>query len=104
MRTLIDSHDRKMALQDLEEARKEMLAKLYEMEELIKSLSTNDSLIWERAKSYWYTSIENNLVKDCDDLGSMVNFSHTLKELKEHVEEVNAGVFEGAYDTEEEEQ
>jgi len=101
MRTLIDSHDRKMALQDLGEARREMLAKLYEMEELIKGLSTDDPLIWERAKSYWYTSIENNLVKDCDDLGSMVNFSHTLKELKEHIEEVDAGVFEGMYDEEE---
>ena len=84
---ILDHEDKVLALQNLDELRNDMLNKLGEMGDIIKDLAGENRLIWERAKSYWYTSIENNLYEDSGSfLGSMVNFQDTLKELKEHVE------------------
>ena len=84
---ILDHEDRELALERLNVLRNEMLERLGEMENLIKDLAGEDRLIWDRAKSYWYTSVENNLYEDSGSfLGSMVNFQDTLNELKEHVE------------------
>ena len=92
---ILDEHDRRYALQELETCREEMLQKLYEAGEIIKNLCEKDRMIWTRAESYWFNSISNNLHEESGSfLGSMTNFSDTLKELKEHVEEVNAGAFD----------
>jgi hypothetical protein len=92
---ILDEHDRRYALQELENCRDEMLQKLYEAGEIIKNLCEKDRMIWTRAESYWFNSISNNLHEESGSfLGSMTNFSDTLKELKEHVEEVNAGAFD----------
>jgi len=80
-----------MALEELDIARNEMLEKLAQMKELIQNLSVMDRMIWERAKSYWFTSIKNNLE---GGLGSMVDFESTLKELKDHVRECDAGAYD----------
>jgi len=93
---ILDSHDRRMALQELEEYRNEMLEKLGQMKETIRDLCEKDRLIYERAKSYWLTSIENNLSADSRDfLGSMVNFQNTYDELVEHVKDCDAGAYDG---------
>ena len=85
---ILDREDQKMAVERLEALRTEMLDRLAEMGDIIRSLSSDNRLIWERAKSYWYTSIENNLYEDSGSfLGSVVNFSDTIKELKEIIEE-----------------
>jgi len=84
---ILDHEDRELALERLNVLRNEMLERLGEMENLIKDLAGEDRLIWDRAKSYWYTSVENNLYEDSGSfLCSMVNFQDTLNELKEHVE------------------
>lgn len=83
---ILDSHDRRYAIAELETYRDEMLEKLYQMKDLIQNLAGENRMIWERAKSYWHTSVENNLSSESGSfLGSMTNFSDTLKELKEHV-------------------
>ena len=85
---ILDKEDKVLALQNLDELRNEMLNKLSEMEMIIRELAGDNRLIWERARSYWYTSVENNLSEESGSfLGSMVNFQDTFKELKEHVEE-----------------
>lgn len=92
---ILDKHDRRMALQELEECRNEMLEKLYQAGEIIKNLCEKDPIIWKRAESYWFNSISNNLHEESGSfLGCMTNFSDTLKELKQHVEEVDAGAFD----------
>jgi len=99
---ILDSHDRKMALQELDEARNEMLEKLSEIKELIRNLCEKDRMILKRAESYWLTSIENNLSADSRDfVGSMVNFQNTFDELKSHVEECDAGAYDGMEDSNE---
>ena len=92
---IIDKEDRVLAVLKLEELRNNMLGNLGEMEEIIRELSRDNRLIWERARSYWHTSISNNLAEDSGSfLGSMVNFQDTVKELKEHNEEVEAGAYD----------
>lgn len=93
---ILDSHDRKMALKKLEGFRNEMLEKLYEAGEIIKNLCEDNQLIWSRAESYWFNSISNNLHEmSGSSLGCMTNFSDTLKELRQHNEEVDSGAYEG---------
>ena len=85
---ILDKHDKKMAIQELEDLRNSVLGDLARISELINELTRGEySLIMERAKSYWLTSIENNLAADSGSfLGSMVNFQDTLNELKEMIE------------------
>ena len=85
---IIDKHDKKMAIQEMENLRNSMLGDLEQIKQLIDELTRgNGELIKERAKSYWLTSIENNLSADSGSfLGSMVNFQDTINELKEMVE------------------
>ncbi len=83
---ILDADDKRLALQNMEALRDEILSKLGEMEQIIREVAGENYLIWERARSYWYTSIENNLSADAGDfLGSMVNFSDTLSELREQI-------------------
>lgn len=88
MGIILDSHDKKMAIQELEDLRNSMLGDLARISELINELTREErSLIMERAKQYWLTSIENNLSAESGSfLGCMVNFQDTLKELEEMVE------------------
>ena len=88
MNIILDKHDKKMAIQEMEDLRNSILGDLARISELINELTREEhSLIMERAKSYWLTSIENNLSADSGSfLGCMVNFSDTIKELKEMVE------------------
>jgi len=68
-----------------------MMEQLYKMKEIIQNLAGDNRLIWERTESYWWNSVNNNLAESSGSfLGSMTNFSDTLKELKEHIEEENA--------------
>lgn len=84
---ILDKHDRKMAIQEMENLRNSMLGDLEQIKNLISELTRDRGLIMERAKSYWLTSIENNLAADSGSfLGSMVNFQDTINELKEMVE------------------
>ncbi len=92
---ILDEHDRRHALAELETCRDEMLEKLSEAKELIKNLCEKDRMILTRAESYWLTSIENNLSSESGSfLGCMVNFSDTFKELQEHVKECDAGAYD----------
>ncbi len=93
---ILDEHNRRYALQELETCREEMIQKLYEAKEIIQNLCENDRMILTRAESYWLTSIENNLSSESGSfLGCMVNFESTLNELKDHVKECDAGAYEG---------
>ena len=85
---ILDKHDKKMAIQEMENLRNSMLGDLEQIKQLLSELTReNNSMIYERAKSYWLPSIENNLAEDSGSfLGSMVNFQDTIKELKEMVE------------------
>ncbi len=84
---ILEKEDKELALRNLEELRQEILCKLGEMEQIIRELAGENYLIWERARSYWHTSVWNNLDSESGSfLGSMVNFEDTLRELKEHVE------------------
>ena len=85
---VLDKHDKKMAIQEIENLRNSMLGDLEQIKNLIDELTRDRGLIMERARSYWLTSIENNLSADSGSfLGSMTNFSDTIKELKEMVNE-----------------
>lgn len=87
MSIILDKHDKRMAIQEIENLRNSMLGDLEQIKQLIDELTRENELIKERAKSYWLTSIENNLAEDSDSfLGSMVNFQDTVNELKEMVE------------------
>ena len=88
MSIILDAHDKRMAIEEMENLRNSMLGDLEQIKQLIDELTRgNNELIKERAKSYWLTSIENNLAEDSGSfLGSMTNFSDTIKELKEMVE------------------
>lgn len=87
MGIIFDKHDKKMAIEEMENLRNSMLGDLEQIKQLLDELTREQTLIKERAKSYWLTSIENNLVEDSGSfLGSMVNFQDTIKELKEMVE------------------
>jgi len=92
---ILDEIDRRHALEELEECRNEALEKLHQMKDLIRNLCEKDCMIWDRAKAYWFTSVEQNLSAESGSfLGSMTNFEETLKELKEHVKEVDSGAFD----------
>ena len=87
MSIILDKHDKRMAIQEIENLRNSMLGDLEQIKQLIDELTRENELIKERAKAYWLTSIENNLAEDSGSfLGSMVNFQDTLNELKEMVE------------------
>ena len=88
MGIILDKHDKKMAIEEMENLRNSMLGDLEQIKQLLSELTRDRELIMERAKSYWLTSIENNLAEDSGSfLGSMVNFQDTIAELKEMVEE-----------------
>ncbi len=83
---ILDKEDKVLAVNRLEELRDNILGQLEEMKDLITELSRENHLIWERARSYWHTSITNNLAEESGSfLGCMVNFSDTVKELREHI-------------------
>lgn len=85
---IFDKEDKLLALQNMEELRDEILAKLGEIEMIIDQVQGENRMILTRAKSYWLTSVENNLHEDSGSfLGSMVNFSDTMKELREMVDQ-----------------
>lgn len=88
MSIIFDKHDKKMAIEEMENLRNSMLGDLEQIKNLIDELTRGENeLIKERAKSYWLTSIENNLAEDSGSfLGAMVNFQDTINELKEMVE------------------
>ena len=82
---VLDRHDKLLALDRMIELRDEMMERLGEMQQIIQEIAGHEDkgLTWERARSYWYTQIENNLM---GGMFSMCDFDATMKDLKEVID------------------
>lgn len=82
---ILDKNDKLMALDRMIELRDEMMERLGEMGQIIQEIAGPEDFgqSWARARSYWYTQIENNLM---GGMFSMCDFDATMKDLKEIID------------------
>lgn len=71
-------------VRELIEMRDEVVDRLYQMRELIRSID-DTGMIFERANSYWIPNTITNLISGHEWLsrGSMINFEDTIRELED---------------------
>ena len=76
-----------VSVKELIELRDEVVDRLYQMRELIRSIDST-RMIFERANSYWIPNTITNLTQGHEWLsrGSMVNFDDTICELEDLME------------------
>ena len=74
-------------VKELIELRDEVVDRLYQMREHIRSIDST-RMIFERANSYWIPNTITNLIQGHEWLsrGSMVNFDDTISELEDLME------------------
>jgi len=72
------------SIRELVQLRDEVVDRLYQMRELIRSID-NTRMIFERANSYWIPNTITNLISGHEWLsrGSMINFEDTVHELED---------------------
>ena len=77
------------SVKELIELRDEVVDRLYQMRELIRSIDST-RMIFERANSYWIPNSITNLTEGHEWLsrGSMVNFDDTIRELEDLMESI----------------
>jgi len=72
------------SIRELVQLRDEVVDRLYQMRELIRSIDST-RMIFERANSYWIPNTITNLITGHEWLsrGSMINFDDTISELED---------------------
>lgn len=85
----ITREDIVVSVKELIQLRDEVVDRLYQMRELIRSIDST-RMIFERANSYWIPNTITNLIQGHEWLtrGSMVNFDDTIGELEDLMESV----------------